>query len=198
MPGLDIVPIYLGDRDAMLRRLGDLLEREFRTDVRLRSPWFDPEAAFDASRGQYHSTVLLKQLLDDPQTPADRILGVSGVDLFTPVLTYVFGEAQLSGRAAVVSIHRLRSDLYGLPPDEALLFERLHKEAVHELGHTFGLLHCASAGCVMRASAYVEEIEFKSAAFCAGCRAIMARKRDAASAEGLARSGPRPSGSPRS
>ncbi|MGE5176513.1 MAG: archaemetzincin family Zn-dependent metalloprotease [Hyphomicrobiales bacterium] len=175
MPGLDIVPIYFGDRDAMLRRLGALLEREFRVDVRYRSPWFDPEGAFDPSRGQYHSTKLLRMLLDDPQEPADRTLGVAGVDLFTPVLTYVFGEAQLGGRAAVVSIHRLRSELYGLPVDDALLFDRLHKEAVHELGHTYGLLHCANIACVMRASAYVEEIELKGAGFCDLCRAIVLR-----------------------
>ncbi|HEX7078464.1 MAG TPA: archaemetzincin family Zn-dependent metalloprotease [Candidatus Eisenbacteria bacterium] len=175
MTGIDVVPIYFSDRDGMLRLLGARLEREFQASIRYRSPWFDPEAAFDTSRGQYNSTLLLKQLLDDPQDPAERTLGVAGVDLFTPVLTYVFGEAQLSGRAAVVSAHRLRSELYGLPADERLLFERLHKEAVHELGHTYGLLHCASPSCVMRASAYVEEIEFKSAGFCGLCRARLRR-----------------------
>jgi archaemetzincin len=171
MPGIDIVPIYFSDREEILRRLGGLLEGEFRTSIRYRSPWFDPETAFDVSRGQYNSTRMLKQLLLDPQEPADRTLGVTSVDLFTPVLTYVFGEAQLSGRAAVVSVHRLRTEVYGLPPDEALLFERLHKEAVHELGHTYGLLHCSSIRCVMRASAYAEEIELKNAAFCEACRA---------------------------
>lgn len=175
MPGLDIVPIYLGDRDPMLRRLGDLLEREFRVEARYRSPWFDPEAAFDPSRGQYNSTQILRQLLDDPQTPAERVLGVAGVDLFTPVLTYVFGEAQLRGRAAAVSIHRLRNEMYGLPADDALLFDRLHKEAVHELGHTYGLLHCTSPECVMRASTYAEEIELKSARFCEVCAALVRR-----------------------
>ena len=96
------------------------------------------------------------------------------MDLFTPVLTYVFGEAQLEGRAAVVSCHRLRSEAYGLPPNPRLLYDRLHKEAVHELGHTFGLLHCSSVGCVMRASRYSEEIELKEAAFCERCRAVVA------------------------
>lgn len=179
MRGIDIVPIYFADREEMLRRLGGRLEADFRLDVRYRNPWFDPEGAFDASRGQYNSTRALKQLLTDPQEdPADRVLGVTGVDLFTPVLTYVFGEAQLGGRAAIVSIHRLRSEAYGLPPDEALLFDRLHKEAVHELGHTFGLLHCSNLGCVMRASAYAEEIELKRAAFCDLCRALL-RKAEA-------------------
>ncbi len=182
MPGIDIVPIYFTGREGMLRQLGPLLEREFRADVRYRNPWFDPESSFDVSRGQYSSTRLLKLLLDDPQQPADRILGVTSVDLFTPVLTYVFGEAQLGGRAAVVSSHRLRNEVYGLPPDEGLLFERLHKEAVHELGHTYGLLHCSNLGCVMRSTAYAEEIELKSTGFCELCRALLRRASGAAKA----------------
>jgi archaemetzincin len=171
---LDIVPIYFADRDGTLRRLGTALEREFRVVSRVRSPWFDPEAAFDAARGQYRATLLLKSLLDDPQEErSERVLGVTGVDLFAPVLTYVFGEAQLNGRAAVVSCHRLRAEAYGLPPDPALLYERLHKEAMHELGHTYGLLHCPGPACVMRASPYVEEIELKPARFCDACRALL-------------------------
>lgn len=177
MPGprIDVVPIYFTERDEMLHRLGAALELDFRASVRYRNPWFDPEAAFDPGRGQYRATLLLKALLDDPQAdPAERVLGVTEVDLFTPVLTYVFGEAQLRGRAAVVSCNRLRSEVYGLPPDPRQLYERLHKEAVHELGHTFGLLHCRAIGCVMRASTYAEDIELKQASFCERCRGVVA------------------------
>lgn len=177
MPGIDVVPIYFANHDETLRRLGADLVRDFQGEVRYRNPWFDPEAAFDATRGQYRATHLLKALLDDPLADrAERILGVTNVDLFTPVLTYVFGEAQLDGRAAVVSCHRLRNEVYGLPADPKLLYERLHKEAVHELGHTYGLLHCPSIGCVMRASTYAEEIELKDASFCERCRALVARR----------------------
>jgi len=174
--GIDIVPIYFAEQDEVLRRLRSALALDFRVSVRVRRPWFDPETAFDPSRGQYRATLLLKSLLDDPQTDrAERVVGVTIVDLFTPVLTYVFGEAQLTGRAAVVSSHRLSTEVYGLPPDPALLFDRLHKEAVHELGHTYGLLHCPTLGCVMGASSYAEEIELKSAGFCEACRAMIAR-----------------------
>lgn len=169
MPALELVPIYFAERDAMLRRLGFDLERTFACEVRFRRPWFDPETAFDSSRGQYRSTALLRRLLDGPVEASARILGVTSVDLFTPVLTYVFGEAQLEGRGAIVSLHRLRPELYGLPKDDALLHERLIKEAVHELGHTYGLLHCADPMCVMHASTYAEQIDFKRGSFCATC-----------------------------
>ena len=175
-PGIDVVPIYFTERDETLQRLGAALELDFRTTVRYRNPWFDPEAAFDAGRGQYRAALFLKALLLDSQgDPAERVIGVTSVDLFTPVLTYVFGEAQLGGRAAVVSCHRLRQEAYGLPPDPRLFYDRLHKEAVHELGHTFGLMHCRSIGCVMGASTYAEEIELKAASFCERCRAVVAR-----------------------
>ena len=163
------MPIYFDGRHAALEALGRRLRRTFGLEPRIRQPWFDPEVPFHPARGQYNSTLLLAQLLRGLGDEPERVLGVTSVDLFIPVLTFVFGEAQLSGRAAVVSIHRLRSEAYGLDPDERLLTERLDKEAVHELGHTYGLVHCATQDCVMRSSTYVEEIDFKSAEFCASC-----------------------------
>jgi archaemetzincin len=170
MSFFNIVPIYLSDRLALLSQLNDCIEQTFHVPVRVRAPWFDAETAFDASRGQYNSTVLLGQLLSDPAQDAARVLGVTSLDLFSPALTYVFGEAQLNGRAALVSIERLRTEAYGLPADEALLHERLEKEAIHELGHTYGLVHCLDAACVMHSSSYAEQIDFKSAHFCTPCR----------------------------
>jgi archaemetzincin len=169
-PGtLDLVPIYLSDREEWLRSLAGTLERTFAMTVHVRPPWFDPEDSFDPSRGQYNSTRLLELLLGTGAAVGRKVLGVTSVDLFIPILTYVFGEAQLDGTAAVVSTHRLVAEAYGLKPDEALLRDRLAKEAVHELGHTFGLVHCADARCVMHASTYVEEIDLKSELFCAAC-----------------------------
>ncbi len=168
---LAVVPIYVSEHSGLVRGLVPLLARLLPADGELVTPWFDPERAFDASRGQYHSTRLLAELLDGPSAGYDRVLGVTSVDLFIPVLTYVFGEAQLDGRAAAVSLHRLRPEAYGLPVDDALLSDRLLKESLHELGHTFGLLHCLEPDCVMHSSTYVEDIDLKSAAFCGDCRA---------------------------
>jgi archaemetzincin len=171
---LDLVPIFFGSERTLLNPLTVWLESVFGLPVRIRAPWFDPEKVFDADRSQYNSTLLLAELLNDPQDAAAKILAVTSVDLFIPVLTYVFGEAQLDGRAAIVSIHRLRSEVYGLPPDEHELNDRLIKEATHELGHTYGLVHCQDATCVMRASTYVEDIDIKSARFCPACWTAMA------------------------
>lgn len=164
---LRLVPLYCGERSALLAPLGERLERLLPLTVEQHPPGFDPELAYDPSRGQYNSRILLAQLLRDER--ADRVLGVAGVDLFIPVLSFVFGEAQLDGRAAVVSTQRLDNALYGLATDPGLLFERLVKEAVHELGHTFNLLHCADGRCVMASSTYVEQIDLKGERFCDRC-----------------------------
>jgi len=173
MATLDLVPIFMNDRPELMDRLGEALERVLVMAVRLRTPAFDPESAYQPARGQYSSTAMLRLLLGDAGITGDRLLGVTSVDLCTPVLTYVFGEAQLDGRASVVSIQRLRPEVYGLPPDDELLYARLEKESLHELGHTFGLLHCDDPGCVMHASTYAEEIDFKGPGLCARCTDVV-------------------------
>ena len=172
---LRIVPIYCGASRDLLTPLAEKLSQIFGLQTEQHPPAFDPEIAFDASRGQYNSRILLAQLLANCPPETTRILGVTGEDLFIPVLTYVFGEAQLEGPAAVVSTYRLDSRIYGLPPDHKLLFERLVKESVHELGHTYRLFHCPRHPCVMMSSTYVEGIDQKSYRFCEACRGSMAR-----------------------
>ena len=168
MATLRLVPIFCAGAAALVGRLATDLADLLHLEVAQHPPSFDPELAFDPSRGQYNSRLLLAQLLREDDRAA-RILGVSSVDLFLPVLSFVFGEAQLDGRAAVVSTYRLDNALYGLPANRELLYERLLKEAVHELGHTFGLVHCHHAGCVMNASTYAEDIDLKGERFCPRC-----------------------------
>ncbi|HXV75243.1 MAG TPA: archaemetzincin family Zn-dependent metalloprotease [Candidatus Polarisedimenticolaceae bacterium] len=172
---VDLVPIYLTDYPRMTDAVGVALRERLGLRVRLRKPWFDPEAAYDLARGQYSSRVLLELLLDDPDPGSARIVAITTIDLFAPVLTYVFGEAQLDGRAAVVSLHRLRPEAYGLACDERLVRARLVTETVHELGHTFGLLHCNESSCVMHPSTYAEEIDQKTDRFCDLCSSLLSR-----------------------
>jgi archaemetzincin len=124
---------------------------------------------YAVERRQYHATLLLAALLKNLPNPTAKIIGITPVDLFIPVLTFVFGQSQLDGPAAIASTCRLHTEYYGLPADEDLLCARTVKEALHELGHAFGLVHCRNAECVMRASTYVEEVDLKPASFCRDC-----------------------------
>jgi predicted Zn-dependent protease len=99
-----------------------------------------------------------------------RVLGVTGVDLYIPILTFVFGEAQMGGPCAIVSFHRLMQEFYGLDADPSLLAARLIKEAVHEVGHTLDLTHCDDYTCAMAPSHAVEWIDLKESTLCQNCQ----------------------------
>jgi archaemetzincin len=152
-----------------LEHLAAALARTFHAPCSIRPETLDVSFALDERRAQHLSTAILQKLERTADCDA-RVLGVTNADLFVPVLTFVFGEAQLEGACSVVSCARLREEFYGLPAREDLLRDRLLKEAVHELGHTFGLRHCRDWSCVMASSHAVERLDVKSAEFCPACR----------------------------
>ncbi len=125
--------------------------------------------ALDSARGQYLSTSILQRMESLSPDPEVALLGVTSLDLYVPILTFVFGEAQLNGRCALVSSCRLQEEFYGLPPNSLLHQNRLKKEAIHELGHTLGLKHCFDWRCVMASSHSVERIDLKEGEFCPAC-----------------------------
>ena len=133
------------------------------------------EFAFDADRRQYGSIPLLDMLLRQCPPDAGKLLAVTERDLYIPVLTFVFGQAQLGGRVAVVSFARLRQEFYGLAANREIFLERAHKEALHETGHLFGLVHCAERKCAMSLATTVRQIDLKEDAFCAACARAMRR-----------------------
>lgn len=176
MPSILIVPIRPVDHAELAALTAPLIEI-FDLPVSIEeSKYIDPSFAFDTYRNQYNSTSLINALLEHFPDDGRKIIGVTTVDLFVPVLTYVFGEAQLDGQAAVLSTHRFKEEFYGLGAEPDLELSRLVKEAAHELGHTFGLIHCHNAECVMHSSTSAEEIDLKGRNFCEACEAILCNR----------------------
>ena len=179
MKAIHLLPLG-GASPELVETLPGLLRETFRTRVEVHAFNMDPEQFLDAGRGQYNSTDMLMHLKS--RYPA--LEGGSGVctlalvpfDLFIPILTYVFGEAEVGGNVAVVSYHRLAPERYGLPSDNDLLLARLGKEVVHEIGHVFSLTHCSVQSCVMHSSSYVEDIDLKERSFCRGCASELAHR----------------------
>lgn len=133
----------------------------------------EPPRAFSPARGQWSSTFFLEALLARVPPGPSRLLGVTERDLFVPVLSFVYGQAQLGGRVAVVSLARLRPEFHGLPAAPATLARRAATEAVHEVGHTFGLVHCLDRRCPMSLSIDLADLDGKTATPCAACAALL-------------------------
>jgi archaemetzincin len=152
------------------------LEQAFLTEVRMALLPDRPRDAYDARRGQYESTRILKWLADRVPPGARSVLCLTDQDLCIVVLTYVFGEAQVGGRAAVVSTARLQQGPAGERAGAPLFHSRLVKECVHEVGHTFGLTHCRTRGCVMGRANTIHDVDAKGDDLCPECRSALAAR----------------------
>jgi archaemetzincin len=129
-----------------------------------------PSNAYNPERNQYLSSLFLDILTKLKIPDSFKILGITNVDLYTPGLNFIFGQAKLNGREALVSIARLDNSFYGLPKDQEVLYIRSLKESVHELGHTLGLSHCPNPECVMHFSNSISDTDRKSYNFCPICK----------------------------
>lgn len=130
----------------------------------------DVDFALDANRNQYHSTAILTKLADAMQTDALKVLAITDKDLFIPILTHVYGEAQLGGKSAVVSVHRLKN---GFIETDATYLDRISKEAIHELGHTFNLRHCKDSACIMHYCRDIRDVDKKKNQLCRYCKILL-------------------------
>jgi archaemetzincin len=155
----------------LLRDLCAAISRSLDVDCEIAPYVLDPTPCYHPERQQYHSSEILQRMQALVRPQDWRFLAIADVDLYIPILKYVFGEAQIAGPCAVVSIHRLRQEFYGLDRDDDLLRQRLLKESVHELGHTLGLRHCQDYRCVMASSHAVEWIDLRETTLCDSCRA---------------------------
>jgi archaemetzincin len=167
--GIQLLPMGSCDSE-LLSDLAGGLAKEFEVRCELQAVILEPASAYNLTRQQYSSTEILALLASRGAPDTWHVLAVTSRDLYIPILTFVFGEAQVGGSAAVVSLHRLRDEFYGLPPNVLQLRSRLLKEAMHELGHTLTLSHCEDYQCVMSASHGVEWIDLKGSHFCRNCQ----------------------------
>lgn len=134
-----------------------------------------PRDAFRPHRHQYDAAAILQFLdrLEYPHHP--RLLGLTSVDLCIPILTHVFGEAQLGGRVAVASSYRLRHHPDGTTAPVERYYERLAKVALHEMGHTLSAYHCDHPRCLMRYCPKVQQLDALHLSFCGDCAFILRR-----------------------
>ena len=158
---------------SFLEKISESVVLEFDCVANIRDGRIDLSEFFDSGRRQYNADQLLRESESLSIPGSHKTIGLFNVDLFIPILTYIFGQAQLGGRTAIASLYRLNNESYGIITDEEFLLERFKKEVIHELGHTFGLIHCHTSTCVMRSSTYVEDIDQKEAHLCPKCRKLL-------------------------
>jgi archaemetzincin len=169
MKPLQLLPVGQVE-ESLLHHLKEAIPRSFPIACTVLPAVLDPASTFHGERQQYHSSEILRLMQGFVRPDCGHLLGITAMDLYIPILTFVFGEAHMGGPCAVVSAHRLRQEFYGLPADTGVLAQRLLKEAVHELGHTLHLTHCEDYQCVMAPSHAVEWIDLKESKLCAACR----------------------------
>lgn len=168
MKGILLVPI--GElREEVLNKLKVELEERFHWPVAIGKSMLEPYYAYDQKRNQYPANFILKAIEKEKSSQSyERVLGIVDHDLYVPELNFVFGLA--GQRVAILSLTRLRQEFYGLSNDRRLFERRVLTEAVHELGHTYGLGHCRNPGCVMFFSNSLTDTDRKGPDFCSRCK----------------------------
>ncbi len=168
MTDIFLVPVKFSN-SSLLRRIISELNRKFRSPWNVLNLEYDIEKTLSKERGQYFSSQIIADVAPLTNNAMGKVLVITDADLYVPVLTFVFGEAQLNGKHSIVSVCRLHEEFYSGISDDELLFVRTMKEVLHELGHNFGLLHCVDWDCVMHSSQGIEEVDIKGEFYCRAC-----------------------------
>ena len=156
--------------ESFLKRIADQVRTETNHPVTIREGYLDLSEYFDAARRQYNADRILKDIDLIYGNESYRTVGLFNIDLFIPILTYIFGQAYLNGKTSIASTYRLNNESYGMKRNDKIILSRFAKEVIHELGHTMGLIHCHFPLCVMRSGTYVEDIDQKGSGFCTECK----------------------------
>ena len=169
--GISICPIGAVSID-ILAFLSECIFRRCGLECHFTPEMENPGYAYDEVRCQYQAKIILKRIIQGRPPNTLKTIGITHVDLFVPILKFVFGLSQIDGPCAVISTYRLRPEFYDQPPDPDLFRARLEKTTIHELGHAFGLTHCRDYRCVMFSSTSIENTDRKRPEFCHSCREL--------------------------
>ncbi len=165
-----IVVVPLGEIDYLLiNRLASRLVSHFNIGVDILQGARLPREAYNEQRIQYYSTVILSKLEILRSSPGEKMLGVVDEDLYIPTQNFVFGEADPVGKAAVISLFRLKRENYEMLDEEKVLFSRALKESIHQLGRLWGFADCRNPKCVMYVPDNVTDVDRKGMRFCDNC-----------------------------
>lgn len=156
--------------DIILKIIAANVETHFHNTTEILKPEPVPSYAFDMKRSQYNAGGIIKKLNEEDEHSHDKIIAVCDVDIFIPILTHVFGEAEFGGKHCIASLFRLRQG--GKAPCPAsIYYERAAKVAIHEAGHLFNLLHCENTTCLMHFAGNLKQLDTISLRFCPNCQA---------------------------
>jgi archaemetzincin len=173
MEKLKILPIGKIPEE-ILKLIADTLEKTYNLKVETSASINLPKESYNPSRSQY----LAEKILDFMKKKfSGKNFAVANADIYAEGLNFIFGQAELNGRVGIVSIYRLNPKFYGLPFNKKLFFERIEKEAVHEVGHMLGLTHCENESCVMSFSNSIFEVDKKSKNLCEKCKKLILKYR---------------------
>ena len=156
--------------EEILDSIASAISAAFPYGINIEEIRMDMSEFYDPVRRQYDGNSILREIDALFTDQYIKQVALFRVDLFIPILTYIFGQATLNGKTAISSIYRFRNEQYGMQKDEELLIDRFKKVVIHEFGHTFGLIHCHNSTCIMRSSTYVEDLDQKEMGFCYNCK----------------------------
>lgn len=166
MENLRILPI--GEiSEGILKFVASTLAETYGLKTEIASKITIPKEFYNPSRGQYLAEKILNFI---KRKFRGNVFAVCNADIYAEGLNFIFGQAELGGMVAMISIHRLNPEFYGLTFNKKIFFERIEKEAIHEVGHMLGLTHCKDEGCVMSFSNSIFEVDGKSKELCKGCK----------------------------
>lgn len=166
---INLIP--LGDIDPLLiKKLSKDLASKFKVDCRILKAVDLPSETYNPERNQYQAEKILERISEFELPVKSKTLGICDLDLYATDSNFIFGQAEIGDRDCLISLFRLNPKFYGEKFDEQIFYSRVLKEAMHELGHTFGLRHCPDSKCVMHFSNSLKDTDYKESEFCEGCK----------------------------